>query len=176
MTAQLLGPQNGTLEVKTYREGVAQKIGHDLIIAVERWDAAVERSPDGLLRSVSLNADPHSLRIREGHRGVKPLTDKDRNDIRATIDEKVLRGKPIRFESTAIEPHEGGVSLRGELTMAETTREATFELELSSDGRIAGVLPVTQSEWGIKPYRGLLGALKVRDTVEIAIDVHLSAA
>jgi hypothetical protein len=32
---------------------------------------------------------------------------------------------------------------------------------------------VTQSDWGIKPYRGLMGALKVRDTVEIDIDVAL---
>jgi hypothetical protein len=34
-------------------------------------------------------------------------------------------------------------------------------------------LPVTQSEWGITPYRGLLGALKVRDTIEVVLDVAL---
>ena len=34
-----------------------------------------------------------------------------------------------------------------------------------------GTLPVTQSEWGIKPYRGMMGALKVRDTIEVVIDV-----
>jgi hypothetical protein len=34
---------------------------------------------------------------------------------------------------------------------------------------------VTQSEWGIKPYRGMMGALKVRDTVEVVIDVALAA-
>jgi hypothetical protein len=33
--------------------------------------------------------------VREGLRGVKPLTDKDRADIRKTIDEKILAGRPI---------------------------------------------------------------------------------
>jgi hypothetical protein len=35
------------------------------------------------------------------------------------------------------------------------------------------MLPVTQSEWGIKPYRALMGALKVRDTVEVVLDASL---
>jgi len=39
--------------------------------------------------------------------------------------------------------------------------------------RVSGTLPVTQSEWGIKPYRAFMGALKVRATVEIVVDVRL---
>ena len=31
-------------------------------------------------------------------------------------------------------------------------------------------VPVVQTRWGIKPYRGLMGALKVRDDVEIVLD------
>jgi hypothetical protein len=95
-----VGDDNGTLQVRTYREGLAQKVGHDLIIDVERWDAVVEVREDGTLAAVRLNADPHSLRVREGLRGLKPLTEKDRADIRNTIDEKVLRGRPIAFRST----------------------------------------------------------------------------
>ena len=176
MTLRQIGPQNGMLKVNTYREGVAQKIGHDLVIEVERWDATVEVGPDGAIRSVQLNADPASLQVREGHNGVKALTDKDRKDIRESIDEKVLRGKPIAFASTAVEPRDGGVSVRGDLTMADTTRPAAFDIDVDGDGRVAGTLPVTQSEWGIKPYKAFMGALKVRDTVEIVLDVRLPAA
>jgi hypothetical protein len=43
-------------------------------------------------------------------------------------------------------------------------------------GRARSSVTVTQSEWGIKPYRGLMGALKVRDDVEIVLDVALPAA
>jgi hypothetical protein len=41
--------------------------------------------------------------VREGLHGVKPLTDKDSADIRKTADEKILKGRPIAFRSTAVE-------------------------------------------------------------------------
>ncbi len=176
MTTQQLGPQSGTLTVNTYREGVAQKIGHDLVIAVEQWDATVDIGPDGAIQSVRLNADPSSLQISEAHNGAKALSDKDRKDIKTSMDEKVLRGQPIAFASSAVEPRDGGVTVVGDLTMADTTRPATFEIDVRGDGHVAGTLPVTQSEWGIKPYKALMGALKVRDTVEIVLDVRLPAA
>jgi hypothetical protein len=34
-------------------------------------------------------------------------------------------------------------------------------------------VPLAQSEWGIKPYRGLMGALKVRDSLEVVFDGSL---
>ncbi len=44
---------------------------------------------------------------------------------------------------------------------------------MAADGRVTGTFLVAQSEWGIKPYRALLGALRVRDTVEVVLDVVL---
>jgi hypothetical protein len=161
------------LQVRTYREGLAQKAGHDLIIDVGQWDAAAEVGDDGTLAAVELNADPRSLHVREGLHGVKPLSDKDRADIRKTIDEKILGGRPIAFRSTAVEPGDGGLTVHGELELAGTTRPASFQLSATGDGRVHGTLPVTQSEWGIKPYRGMMGALKVRDTIEVVLDVPL---
>jgi polyisoprenoid-binding protein YceI len=168
-----VGRDNGTLQVRTYREGLAQKAGHDLIIDVGQWEAAAEVREDGTLSAVQLNADPRSLQVREGLRGVKPLNDKDRADIRKTIAEKILGGRPIAFRSTAVEPRHGGLTVHGELEIAGTSRPASFELNATADGRVHGTLPVTQSEWGIKPYRGMLGALKVRDAVEVVLDVPL---
>jgi polyisoprenoid-binding protein YceI len=72
-----------------------------------------------------------------------------------------------------VEVADGRLVVHGELTIAGSTRPATFELELGDDGRVTGTLPVTQSEWGIKPYRAFMGALKVRDTVEIVLDARL---
>jgi polyisoprenoid-binding protein YceI len=171
--AHRVGADDGTLQVRTYREGLAQKVGHDLIIDVERWDASAEVREDGTLAAVQLTADPQSLQVREGLHGVKPLTDKDRADIRKTIDQKILGGQPIAFRSTAVEPGTGGLTVHGELELAGTTRPASFELSAAAEGRVRGTLPVTQSEWGIKPYRGMMGALKVRDTVEVVLDVPL---
>ena len=168
-----LGRDSGTMQVRTYREGVAQKVGHDLIIDVELWHATVELTEDGSPSSVVLDADARSLAVREGRNGLKPLSDRDRAEILKNIDGKILRGEPIAFRSTAIERDNGRLTVRGELTLAGTTRPTTFELTHTADGRLRGTLPVTQSQWGITPYRGLLGALKVRDTVEVVLDVAL---
>jgi polyisoprenoid-binding protein YceI len=168
-----IGADDGILQVRTYREGVAQMVGHDLIIDVERWEATAEVAEDGTLSAVQLDADPRSLQVREGLHGVKPLSDRDRADIRKTVDAKILRGHPIAFRSSAVELADGGLTVRGELELAGTTRPASFELKAATDGRIGGTLPVTQSEWGIKPYRGLMGGLKVRDTVDVVLDVAI---
>jgi len=168
-----VGGHSGTLQVLTYREGLAKHAGHDLVIDVGVWEAAAEVRDDGTLSAVQLNADPHSLQVREGLRGVRPLTDKDRAGIGKIIDEQILGGRPIAFRSTAVEPGDGGLTVRGELVLAGTRRTASFELNATADGRVRGTLPVTQSEWGIKPYRGMMGALKVRDAVEVVLDVPL---
>ena len=57
--------------------------------------------------------------------------------------------------------------------MAGNTRPISAQLDVDPGGRVTGTIPLTQSEWGIKPYRGLMGALKVRDSIEVALDVHL---
>ena len=111
-----LGPDNASLQVKTYREGLAAKVGHDLVIDVTRWEATVELAES----KVVLSADARSLEVREGVRGVKPLTDKDRSEIRKTIDEKVLQGQPIVFRSTEVRVADGGGALvvEGDLEIA----------------------------------------------------------
>ena len=170
-----IGPDNGKLEVLTYREGIGQAVGHDLVIDVRQWQATVQVAEDGTIASVQLHADPQSLQVREGLRGVKPLTDKDRGEIRKNIDEKILRGQTIAFQSTAVESSPGKLIVRGDLSLAGASRPAAFELETTGDGAVTGTLPLTQSEWGIKPYRGLMGALKVRDAVQVALEVQLPA-
>ena len=170
---QRLGPENASLHVKTYREGLAAKVGHDLVIEVTRWDATVDLAAS----KVELTADARSLEVREGVRGLKPLTDKDRRDIHKTIDDKVLQGQPIAFRSTEVRMSEadGPFVVDGQLTMAGTTRPVTARLDVNADGRVTGTIPLTQSNWGIKPYRGLMGALKVRDELEIVLDARLPA-
>jgi polyisoprenoid-binding protein YceI len=173
--AHTVGPDHGTLQVRTFREGIGQAVGHDLVIDVGQWQATVQASEDGTIASIELEADPRSLRVREGLRGVKPLTDKDRGEIRKNIDERILRGQPIVFRSTAVETTPGKLIVLGDLTLAGASRPAAFELGTTGDRQVTGAVPVKQSEWGIKPYRGLMGALKVRDTVEIVVDVQLPA-
>jgi polyisoprenoid-binding protein YceI len=172
-----LGPENASLQVNTYREGVGAKVGHDLVLDVTRWEATIDLAPDPSGSSIRLTADPHSLEVREGLRGIKPLTGKDRAEIPKTIDAKVLGGSPITFTSRSVRGGAGGDPLvvEGDLTLAAQTRPITAELAMTDDGHVTATIPVTQTTWGIKPYRGLMGALKVRDDVEVVIDARLTA-
>jgi polyisoprenoid-binding protein YceI len=172
-----LGPQNASLQVNTYREGVGAKVGHDLVIDVTRWEATIDLADDPAVSSIRLTADPQSLEVRQGLRGLKPLTDKDRAEIRKTIDAKVLGGSPISFTSRSVRGGAGGgapLVVEGDLTIGGQTRPMTAELAMTDDGHVTGTIPVTQTAWGIKPYRGLMGALKVRDDVEVVVDAQLT--
>jgi len=173
-----LGPDNAALRVETGRRGAAAKAGHDLVIEVTSWEATAQVGdrPDQL--TLRLRAEPTSLRVREGRGGVRPLGEDDKDEIQRTIAEQVLSTDTIEFRSTDVEASEGGRLLRvsGELGMNGATRPLEFELDLDATGKVSGRATVKQSDWGIEPYSGLFGALKVKDQVEVLAEATLPAA
>jgi polyisoprenoid-binding protein YceI len=151
---------------------MASKAGHDLVIEVTDWSATLTVGDSEM--SLTATADAGSLEVREGLGGVKPLTDGDRNEIKGNINNKVLqtsRHPQITFTSTRVAPAGGaGLSVTGELTIAGSSREVQFPLTVESqngDVSLNAKLSVDQTEFGIKPYSALMGALKVAPTVEI---------
>jgi hypothetical protein len=70
------------------------------------------------------DADTRSLEVREGLRGVKPLTAKDRVEIRRNIDATVLGSNHIRFRSSAVRlvEQDGRLTVEGELALAGSAR------------------------------------------------------
>ena len=48
----------------------------------------------------------------------------------------------------------------------------TFDLALT-DGHVTGTAVVKQTDWGMKPFTALFGALKVADDVRVEIDAAL---
>jgi polyisoprenoid-binding protein YceI len=169
-----LGPDDGTLSVRTGRKGAAAKAGHDLLIHVTAWQATLRLADDPAETSIELEADATSLRVREGTGGMQSLGDDDKANIRTTIDDEVLKGQAIAFRSTQVTGAEGGLGVQGELTLAGTTRPLAFDLTIGDDGRLTGAAAVKQTEWGMKPYSALFGALKVADEVRVEVDAHLS--
>ena len=164
-----LGPDNGTLSVRTSRTGTVAKAGHDLLIHVTKWRGTLET---GDSPSVALDADATSLKVREGTGGMMALDDGDLANIEQTIDDEVLKRQDISFRSTRAEETAEGLSVTGDLTLRNTTRSVAFDLVLS-DGRVRGTAVVKQTDWGMKPYTALFGALKVADEVRVEIDAEL---
>ena len=161
---QRFGPDNATLTVQTRRHGAAAKAGHDLLLIVTRWEGELETDDAGLPVSASLTADSTSLRVQKGEGGMMPLGDDDKANIHQTIDDEVLKRGDIAFRSTTVE----GGRVRGDLTIGSTTRPIAFDLDATGSS-VAATITVTQSDFGMKPYSALFGALKVHDEVAVSL-------
>ena len=172
-----LGPGHGTLSIMTKRTGAAAKAGHDLTIHVTSWKATLDvvQEPAWTL-VVALSADAGSLRVREGKGGMQALGEDDKASIHKSIDDDVLKRQEIAFRSTEAQPSADGsrITVHGQLTLAGRTRPTEFDLEIGADGRLKGHAIVKQSDWVIKPYSTLFGALKVADEVELELDATLA--
>jgi polyisoprenoid-binding protein YceI len=174
----LVGSPSGRLLVKTARTGLGAKAGHDLTIEVTRWHGTVlidAASPAS--SSVTVEADVGSFEVREGTGGVKPLTDADRADIKNTLRGKILNTRQhpvITFVSTQVSGTPESFHIEGDLTIVGVTQPVTVEGQLAG-ARARGSAVIMQSRWGIRPYTAFLGALKLRDEVEIQFDVGLTS-
>lgn len=175
-----LGPDRGRLLLHTTREGMAARAGHDLTIEVGDWDGhAVVDAADWSRCSVEVTVRADSLQILAGHGGVKPLTDGDRREIRKTIAEKVLhtdRHPTISFGSSEVSGTPEQFVVAGELTVCGQTHPLSVEGRIVDDQevpRATGEATVRQTRWGVTPYKGFLGALKVADDVTVSFDIGL---
>lgn len=162
-----LGPENATLSVRTGRVGAAAAAGHDLLLHVTSWRATLDV---GAATTIVADVDAGSLRVQYGTGGMQPLGDDDKANIEQTIDDEILRRTAITFRSTAVEADGDVLHVRGDLTLAGATHPLAFDVSTGPDGSLSAKLALRQSDWGIKPYTALFGALKVADDVEIALD------
>ena len=171
-----LGPSDGTLALRTGRNGAAAKAGHDLLIHVTRWEALLSTGEDGGEPRLALDIDGASLRVVEGTGGMKALTDSDKADISQTIDDEILKRQPIVFRSTQVRRGDGGLTVEGDLTLLGETRPLTFDVALAPDGSVTADAVITQSHWGLEPYSTLFGTLRVDDDVRVSVAAQLPAA
>ncbi len=167
-----IGPENGSLTIRTGREGAAAKAGHDLVLEATSWDGTVQI---GDTASVQLNVDPTSIEVRSGTGGAKSLSDKDRRDIEKNTKDKVLGTTPIRFQSTNVSLTNGLMNVSGDVSIAGANQAITVPLTVAPDGTVSGSITLSQSDFGIKQYKALMGALKVADPVEVQIEARLPA-
>ena len=160
-----IGPSNGSLKVITGKEGAAAKMGHNLTLDVKNWEATIE---GGDSPSIKLTADPSSVEVESGEGGAKPLGDKDKKDIKKTIDNKVLGSQQISFTSSEVSDSEA----KGELSIAGSSSQVSVPLNVSGD-KISGSIDLNQKDFGIKPFSTMMGALKVTDQVTVEFEGNL---
>ncbi len=177
------------LTFKAYRDGWFSSLGHDHTIAARDFAGAVAfdaAKPEA--SSVTITVSTAALEVLD------PGVDaKDKAEIAKTLkSDEVLdvgRFPEMRFKSTAVRARarEGGSStstttarleleVSGDLTLRGRTRSIKFELTLEPPAakgslKAEGTIAVNQSDFGMKPYGVGLGAVKVKDQVELEFSV-----
>jgi hypothetical protein len=221
-----IGPSNGHLRLRTYREGLAARAGHDLVLEAAEWHGRVHLpsdaggsasvdagaggsasvdagaggsasvdagaggsapvdagaggsapvdAPTGAGIEVEVEVDLRRLEVREGTGGVKPLTEKDKADIRKAMGKQLrVDDQPMAtFRSSSVRVEGERATVEGELSIAGQSHPLVLDVRRETDGTITGATQVVQSSWGIKPYSGFFGALKLRDAVDVEFSLQL---
>ena len=178
-----LGPESGRVLVRTGREGLAARAGHDLTLEITDWLAQVTTPGEdgGGVAAATVTADLglSSLTVREGTGGAKPLTDRDRREIQKQV-HKIL-GDAARADFTAQQIIPSSASsagspagaIEGTLTIHGVSRGIRLEVTSQGPGRYRGTTTIKQTDFGITPYSGFFGALKLRDEVTVECEVTI---
>ena len=163
------GPPASQCRILTFREGLLSSFGHDLEIAVTRFDVRVDEAA----RRVDASFDAASLRVvralRDGVESI--LSDSDRRSIEDSIRRDVLdanRYPEIRYRSSRVVDVEGGFDVTGKLTLHGKDRDVAAQLRRAGD-RYTAQVPLEQADFGIQPYSALLGAIKVKPGVVVQL-------
>jgi hypothetical protein len=164
------GPPSAEVRVLVFREGLLAAAGHDVALRVTRFDVEVQGETPARVRA---RFDPRSLQVVSavrGEREVPGLSPGDREQIEANI-LQVLAPDTHPEITFAGEVGEGTVT--GTLTLHGATRPMTVPWRVEAGHRVAEVR-LDQRQFGIAPFRALMGALKVKAgvVVRVRLPVH----
>ncbi len=169
------------IEVRIYRDGPMQKLGHNHLITSNALAGVIElrepRTASGFTLQLPLDSlvvDDSAARALAGPDFANPVPENDRNAtrrnmlgeavldaarqalLRLTVDS--LTGGPVNFEARV------RVGLRGE------ERLITLPLTVNFDGdrmQVQANVHLRHADLGLAPFTAALGALRVRDDFEV---------
>ncbi len=167
-----------TCAVYAFREGAFSALGHDLELQVT--ELTVEIAEDLSVRA-SCRTDPVRVVgvLRQGDTAAvdeRLPSPSDRQSIERNVAQDVLEAQrypQATFRSTRVEPLPGeGDRYRvvGLLDLHGAVKEMTFTAERRGDRAVAR-LTLNQPDFRIKPFRAMMGALRVKPEVVLEVSV-----
>ncbi len=173
-----------TLKILVYRQGALSALAHDHVLVAHGLEGQAQVDPAdvghaSLRLSVpvaALEVDPAPQREQEGF--TSEITAPDRQSLRETmLGPGQLHAEAFPAVTLALEEVRGAlpdlalrlrVAIRGqERTITVPARVTLTERELAAQGQVE----LLQSDWGIVPYRTLLGAIAVQDRVLVKFSI-----
>lgn len=162
--------------VFTFKDGLLSKIAHDLKLCALRVSVHV----DPATPAVKVEIDPASLRVESAmHGGVEnpgALSEADKDKIAQQIRSEVLhveRHPRITFSSTsAVRRGDGSYRVSGVLDLHGQKRSIDVDTRIEGDRHVAE-LELHQPDYGIVPFRAMMGTLKIKPEVRVQLSVPI---
>jgi YceI-like protein len=162
---------DGTIEVFTFREGVLSGFGHDLSLRLERFEITHTES------TVEGRFWPESLVVQGAveDRRLRPdaLNPAQKAEILDNVRRRILHTDVHREARlfARVSPLPDGHKLAGTFELLGSARPIELMVH-ARDGRLVGDVELRPSDWGIKPYRAFLGAIRLADRVRVRFDLR----
>ena len=169
-----------------YKGGAASAVAHDHVVRAgdvsgsAMWDSAnpSTSSISVTVKATSLVPDEDSMRAYVGL--PNKLSEGQRNEIQEHIFAKYQLWtdtyNTVTFQSTGVAPVGNQFQVTGNFTLRGVSKPIAVLMTITPDGNAlhcTGRFKLNQSDYGYAPYSALLGALKVKDTVDIVLDFRL---
>ena len=158
-------PATPQLQIAIETDGPLKALGHDRVFHVpvdvsiegERTDAQVDAQGDLLQAEVA-----------------GEVSDRDRKDILKRMHGDVLQTQRFPHFTYAGRLDESGTRLTGKLTLRGVTQPCDLPLTLTWEKdrfEAKGQRTLDLADFGMRPYKALLGALRVKPTVTVSYRV-----
>jgi polyisoprenoid-binding protein YceI len=158
--------------VFTFKDGLLSKIAHDLKVQVTRLQVDVTAV------AVRAEFDLQSLRVvtamKDSQENPASLSDSDKTKIAEQIVKEVLHSTEhpsAVFNSRSVtRRNDGGYSIAGDLTLHGVTKSIHVETQLEGGRQVASI-ELHQPDYGITPFKAMMGTLKVKPDVIVRLSV-----
>ena len=174
------------LTIQVYRGGTLARVGHNHVIASHELTGEVLLNRDIALSSFkvqfpveTLTVDEPELREQAGPDFPPGVPDSAKEGTKKNLlGEGLLNASQfptITLLSTALEsPETGALSAQVQVTVRDQTRTipVAIHYELSDEQLRATVeMPLKQSDLGLKPFSVMMGALEVKDDMQLRFSI-----
>ncbi len=170
------------LTVLLTQEGMLRKVHPTHLVGVKNFSGRIQLPNDESKAVVELDADTKSF----------ANIDSDMKDFERSGFHKVLHGEvlisnqypTIKFRSVSVTSIQKSANIRsftlnGDLTLRGVTRRVAFPVKVTLNGnqlRATGEETIKQTDFGITPYAGGLGTIKIGDQLKVSFTIVAQAS
>jgi hypothetical protein len=162
---------DATCEVFTFKAGLLSAVGHDLLLRCNQFTLTYdEDTVHGTFNGLAMEV-VGAMKNGEVHEGA--LSEQDCVDILNNIRTGVFKrheAAEITFVCDDLEEDDGLIEGEGTLTIPPNEHDIDFELSIDGDTAVCEVT-LHQPDWGIAPFKALMGTLRIQPDVKVRITV-----